>query len=93
MPHENHPTQENISCSFCHHHSFRNGGSKHSSDLAGTPLNLLQPKCSKCLCKTRLIEVRQLCQLAYKVCQEESQCLLSNTGTKSSLPNEIEKSW
>lgn len=69
------------------------GGSKHSSDLAGTPLNLLQPKCSKCLCKTRLIEVRQLCQLAYKVCQEESQCLLCNTGTKSSLPNEIEKSW
>ncbi|XP_015726406.1 BLOC-1-related complex subunit 5 isoform X1 [Coturnix japonica] len=40
---------------------FRDSGRKHSSDLGGAPLKLLQHKCSNCFCVTHVMEVCKLC--------------------------------
>lgn len=73
MPYGNQAPQGNIECSpFCPHRCFRDSSSKHTSDLEGTPLHLLQRNCSDCFCTTRVIAMRQLWQLAYKTHQKEN---------------------
>lgn len=72
---------------------FRDSASKHNSDLEGAPLKLLQHNYSNCFCVTHVMEVRQLCQLACKVCQGGRQRFLCYAGTKRSLSAETEKLW
>lgn len=72
---------------------FRDSTSKRSSDLGGAPLKLLQHNCSNYFCVTHVMEVRQLCQLACKVCQEGRQRFLYYAGTQRSLSTETEEPW